>query len=181
MRTLCSDVFAGALGGLAGTLAMNVAQRVWTHLADEAPPESAAGANDARDWQERVESQNSNELAAQAVARLTLGRELTDPELAIAAPAVHFSFGAAAGALYGAFAHREAPTWQSGAAFGAALWLIADEVAMPLLGLSRSTRERPVEMHLQSLASHLVYGTVAEQVRGMSSALLDDDGRTLTA
>jgi uncharacterized membrane protein YagU involved in acid resistance len=45
------------------------------------------------------------------------------------------------------------------------LWMTADEIAMPVLGLSEPTTRRPVEMHLQSLAAHVVYGVVAERVR----------------
>jgi DNA-directed RNA polymerase subunit N (RpoN/RPB10) len=154
---------------------MNPAQRLWTLVVDGAPPESAAGQHDARDWQERHEAQNSNELAAQALARLVLKRTLTRRELAVAAPVIHFSFGAAVGALYGTYMKRRTATRQSGAALGVALWFIADEVAMPLLRLSRSTLERPVEMHVQSLAAHLVYGLVAERVRRVSDGFLNQD------
>jgi hypothetical protein len=175
LGAVLNSVFAGAAGGVAGTLAMNPAQRLWTLVVDGAPPKSAAGQHDARDWQERSERQNSNELAAQALARLVFKRTLTRRELAIAAPAIHFSFGAAVGALYGAYMTRRASTRQSGAALGVALWLIADEVAMPLLGLSRSTLERPVEMHVQSLAAHLVYGIVAERVRRVAGGFLNEE------
>ena len=147
---------------MAGTWAMNEAQRLWTHAVDgDAPRESAAGRHDARDWQERSEGQNSNELAAQALARFLLGRSLTRQELRVAAPVVHFLFGAAMGALYGTYAaRRHSPP--SGAAFGTAVWLAADEVAMPLLGLSQSTARRPPEMHVQAFAAHLVFGAATE-------------------
>ena len=145
-----------------GTLAMNIAQRAWTVLAGSPPRESAAGPHDARDWQERDEGQNSNELAAQALASLA-GHRLTDRQLAIAAPAIHFAFGAAVGFAYGAItAARDRHT---GVGLGTALWLTADEIAMPLLGLSGPTTRRPLEIHLQSLAAHLVYGVVTEHVR----------------
>ena len=78
---------------------MNVAQRLWTLAAGDRPPESAAGPHDARDWQEREEGRNSNEVAAQTVATM-FGRPLSDRELAVAAPMVHLSFGAAVGAAY---------------------------------------------------------------------------------
>jgi uncharacterized membrane protein YagU involved in acid resistance len=68
--------------------------------------------------------------------------------LGIAAAGLHFSFGAAVGAMYGAL-----------------VWLVADEIVMPLIGLSRSTLQRPLELHLQSLAAHLVYGSTTEHVR----------------
>lgn len=163
MRAAC----AGAVAGLAGTLAMNVAQRLWTIGAGDCPPESAAGPHDARDWQERDEGQNSNELAAQAVAS-RVGYHLTHRQRAIAAPIVHFSFGAGVGVAYGVFVERSRR--RSGLGLGTALWLMADEIAMPVLGLSRSTLRRPLEMHLQSLAAHFVYGVVTERVRRVAAS-----------
>ena len=62
-------------------------------------PESAGGRHDARDWQERSEHQNSNEVAAQAIARYLLGRRLTQGELRFAAPLMHYLFGATVGAI----------------------------------------------------------------------------------
>jgi hypothetical protein len=157
---------AGAIGGILGTLAMNYAQRLWTRAAGDAPPSSAGGKHDARDWQERTESQNANELAAQAVARRLIGRQLTEKELEVAAPLVHFAFGAAVAAAYGAYVETIGSSRSgAGVALGVTLWLAADEVAMPLMGLSRPTTERPTEMHLQALAAHIVYGVVTEFTR----------------
>ena len=151
---------------------MSEVQRLWTRVVDDAPPESAGGRHDARDWQERSEHQNSNELAAQAIAGYLLGRRLTQEELRLAAPLVHYLFGAAVGAIYGAYAERRRVEG-SGAAFGTTVWLAADEIAMPLLGLSDSTARRPVEMHLQSLVAHLVYGTATELTRRSVRAQFD--------
>ena len=124
-------VIAGGIGGLVGTWAMNEAQRLWTRAVDGDAPESAAGRHDARDWQERTEYQNSNELAAQALAAYILGRRLTRQELRVAAPLVHYSFGAVVGAIYGAYAERRQGDG-SGRGFGMTVWLAADEIAMPL-------------------------------------------------
>jgi len=151
---------------------MSEAQRLWTYAVNDDAPESAGGRHDARDWQERSEHQNSNELAAQAIARYLLGRRLTRQELRVAAPLSHYLFGAALGAVYGVYAQgRQTPT--SGAAFGTTVWLAADEMAMPLLGLSQSTARRPLEMHLQSLAAHLVFGAATELTRRTFQAHLD--------
>jgi hypothetical protein len=159
-------ILAGLLAGLAGTLAMNYAQRLWTQAAGEEPPPSAGGKHDARDWQEREEGRNANELAAQAIAITVASRPLTGDTLAVAAPLVHYAFGAAVGAIYGAFVGDDRRYLLArGAAFGATVWLLADEVAMPVLRLSRPTTERALEKHLQSLASHLVFGTVVELAR----------------
>src|SRR5687768_5155259 len=126
---------AGGVAGLVGTWAMSEVQRLWTRMVDGDAPESAGGRHDARDWQERSEHQNSNELAAQTLAGFTLGRCLTREELRFAAPLVHYLFGAAVGAVYGAYAERRQAEG-SGAAFGTTVWLAADEIAMPVLGLS---------------------------------------------
>jgi hypothetical protein len=153
---------------------MSEAQRLWTHAVDgDAPPESAAGRHDARDWQERSEGQNSNELAAQAIARRTLGRRLTRQELRVAAPLLHYLFGAAMGALYGAYSGRR-PSYTAGAAFGTTVWLAADEIAMPLLGLSQSTARRPLEMHAQAFVAHLVFGAATEVTRRSLQAHFED-------
>jgi hypothetical protein len=143
---------------------MSEVQRLWTRMVEGDAPESAGGRHDARDWQERSEHQNSNEVAAQTLARYILGRRLTRPELRFAAPLVHYLFGGAMGAIYGAYAERRYAD-ASGMRFGTTVWLAADELAMPLLGLSDSTARRPLEMHLQSLVAHLVYGTTTEMTR----------------
>lgn len=165
---LLNGALAGAAGGFLGTLAMNYAQRLWTLAIDGRPPESAADEHDARDWQERSERQNANELAAQALARETVQRPLTRPELSIAARVIHFAFGAAVGAVHGLRVERSAARHRTGVALGSALWLGADEIAMPVVGLSRSTLQRPLEMHLQSFVAHLVYGVVTENVRRLA-------------
>jgi len=157
---------------LVGTWAMSEVQRLWTRVVEGDAPESAAGRHDARDWQERSEHQNSNELAAQAVAGFLLDRRLTQEELRLAAPLVHYLFGATVGAIYGAYAERRRAD-ASGAGFGTTVWLAADEIAMPLLGLSDSTAHRPLEMHLQSLFAHLVYGTATEIARRSVQANFD--------
>src|SRR5437868_3485344 len=89
------SILAGVAGGLAGTLAMNYAQRLWTRAADREAPPSAGGKHDARDWQEREEGRNANELAAQSIATTVANRPLTRDELTVAAPLIHFGFGAA--------------------------------------------------------------------------------------
>jgi hypothetical protein len=171
MTPTMKGAVAGAIGGLAGTLAMNYAQRLWTLASDGAPPPSAADKHDARDWQERDEGQNANEIAAQAVATRVIDRPLNDNELSLAAPIVHFSFGAAIGAMYGATLAQSNGRGSS-IQLGTALWASADEIAMPAIGLSWPTTHRPLEMHLQSLVSHFVYGIVTERVRRLAMRAL---------
>jgi putative membrane protein len=165
-------LIAGGIAGLVGTWAMSEVQRLWTLVVDGGAPESAGGRHDARDWQERTEDQNANELAAQALAPFVLGRGLTREELQVAAPLMHYLFGAGVSAIYGAYGEYRKVD-RSGAGFGTTVWLAADELAMPLLGLSQSTARRPIEMHLQSLVAHLVFGVTTEITRRALRAQLD--------
>ena len=170
---IAKGALAGVIGGLAGTYAMNHAQRWWSRSVHGAEPESAAGRHDARDWQELAEGQNSNEIAAQTAAVHTIGRPLDRGELKVGATAVHFAFGAAMGGLYGAFWEISPSTRQmGGAAFGTTVWAAADEVAMPLLGLSGPTTEHPPERHVHAFAAHIVFGVTTEIVRRGVRALL---------
>jgi len=101
---------------------------------------------------------------AQTLFTAVLNRSATARELSMAAAVIHFGFGATVGAIYGVVADKT-DRRTSGPELGTTLWLAADEIAMPLLGLSQSTLRRPLEMHLQSFVAHLVYGVVTERVR----------------
>ena len=177
-HSVYQGIAAGAVAGLVGTWAMSEVQRLWTRMVDGDPPESAGGRHDARDWQERSEHQNSNELAAQAVAGYLLGRRLTQEELRVAAPLVHYLFGAALGAIYGAYAERRQADG-SGAAFGTTVWLAADEIAMPLLGLVRldSSPPRRDASAIVGRAPRIRHRDGTDTALGASAIRLGDTGR----
>ena len=71
--------------------------------------------------------------------------------------ALHFAYGAFAGALYAAQALR--PGAGGGAVFGLALWLVALLVYAPLLGLGVGAARTPL-LALVALPPHLVYGVL---------------------
>jgi putative membrane protein len=104
---------------------------------------------------------------ASAIAEPVLDRELSDEEKPVAGELVHYGFGGFNGALYGALA--EIPLLPvrafNGMLFGATLWLVADEVMLWKLGLTRKPSEYPSTTHVYALASHLVYGLTLETVR----------------
>ncbi len=104
--------------------------------------------------------------AASAISEGVFDHKLTKKEKKVAGPAVHFAFGTATGAFYGALA-EVAPLVGVGAGlpFGAIFWLAADEAAVPALGLSKSPTEYPLSTHANALASHLVYGLTTDLVR----------------
>jgi uncharacterized membrane protein YagU involved in acid resistance len=53
----------------------------------------------------------------------------------------------------------------SGMPFGAAVWLAADDITVPAVGLTKWPTEYPLSTHVYALTSHLVYGLTTEAVR----------------
>lgn len=161
---------AGLVGGLVASWTMNRFQDVWSKLAEEfGQPEEQSSARDGGENQPARgggEQEDATVKAASAISEGIFDHELTKSEKKIAGPAVHYAFGTATGGLYGAVAEL-APEVTAGAGlpFGAAFWLVADETAVPLLGLSKWPTEYPVGTHVYALASHFVYGLTAEAVR----------------
>jgi putative membrane protein len=79
---------------------------------------------------------------------------------------VHYAFGAVMGAVYGAVAEVAPPVKSlAGLPYGAALFVGADEIALPAFGLSKKPTQYPPSRHLSGLGQHLVYGATVEPVR----------------
>ena len=90
----------------------------------------------------------------------------TPPEKKIAASVVHFGIATGMGALYGGLAEMDRRVAAGfGTGFGAALWLGANEIGLPALGVSPSPVSTPLSEQACSLASHLLYGAILEAVR----------------
>ncbi|HMF58696.1 MAG TPA: DUF1440 domain-containing protein [Pyrinomonadaceae bacterium] len=168
---------AGLIGGLVASWTMNRFQDVWSALADKlssyarSSEQGEEQENNQREQRanssgEEEEQDDTTVKAASAISEGIFDHKLTKSEKKIAGTAVHYSLGTSVGGLYGAVAEL-APevTMGAGLPFGAAFWLVADETAVPLLGLSKPPTEYPVSMHVYALASHIVYGLTAELVR----------------
>jgi putative membrane protein len=107
-------------------------------------------------------------VVAMAAAERLLNRRA--PAVAEPAPdplsleAMHWSFGAAVGAAYGAVAeYFPSATAKQGVAFGMALETFADEGTLPALGLL--TGSAAAVESASKLTSHVVYGVTTETVR----------------
>ena len=154
-RSVWKGLFAGLAGGLAGTCAMTQFQNGWSKVL------STNGKNQKQP--ESGKSEDATQKTASALARLA-GQELTPGAKKHASSSVHYVFGTSMGALYGTAMETVLRKVQhhsalSGAAFGSALFVGADEIAVPRLGLSSG--KAPLSSHLYGFASHLVYGLTA--------------------
>lgn len=172
-RSAWKGLVAGAAGGLLGTIAMTQFQKAWQKAAEKKQLGDHRQEREGRS-QERAAEQPHDEKedatmkAAGKLARAA-GKELTREQRGTASPFIHYGFGTAMGALWGvametsprAIRRQRSPFF--GSVFGSALFLGADEVAVPALGLAEAP-EKP-SSHLYAWASHLVYGLTAEFVR----------------
>ena len=163
---------AGLAGGLVASWTMNQFQAAWTRIQEGAEKSHGAQSMQPAEGSSGDQSQDVKEQddatveVAKIVSREVLGHELQESEKKPAGAAVHYAFGTVSGGLYGALAEvTPQVTTGVGVPFGAAFWLLADEISMPLLGLSKGATEYPVSTHAYALASHLVYGATAELSR----------------
>jgi hypothetical protein len=172
-------VVAGALGGFVGAWAMEQFQVRFSRATGDAADAAQRRSGHAAAWSGRSQDQVSDEVrpatvrTADAAALATRGRPLKPFEQDAAGPLMHYGFGTAVGAVYGALAEtRPELTRLAGVPFGLGVWASADEVGVPAAGLSSAPWERPLRAHTYSMLSHAVYGLTTEAVRKMVRARL---------
>lgn len=160
-RNAWKGLVAGVVGGVVASWVMDRFQYWWLSF----------GEGDERRLQQTpIEGGGPEEPAtvktASAISKGVFGHSLTGREKEIAGPLVHYAVGTSAGAVYGVAAEYEPKvTTLAGIPFGAAFWMVVDEGALPLLGLTKGPNTYPISTHAYALASHLVFGLTAEVVR----------------
>jgi putative membrane protein len=170
---------AGIIGGLIASWVMNEFQALVSKSSqqkdgDKSQQSSSAQSNGGQSKAQGQQQQNQDSeeeddatvKAAQAISETLLDHSLAKSEKKPAGAAAHYAMGATSGALYG-IAAEVAPVVSSGAGlpFGAAVWLVADDIVVPALGLSKPLTEYPLSTHAYALASHFVYGLTTDIVR----------------
>ena len=146
-KDLAKGLIAGMIGGIVATAAKSVAERVYpprTHGEPEPPA-----------------------LLADKLA----GHELAATSSFVAAETIHWAFGAATGAAYGALAEfYPAATAREGANFGMTLMALTHEGALPALGLSAEPADQTVRERSSEMVTHVIFGLVTETVRRLVRA-----------
>jgi putative membrane protein len=156
-RHLAAQIIGGLAGGLVASFAMDRFQQALSRLSKNIGPAEP---------KRRPEPEPATYKAADAVSRAVTGQNVPRSYKPTAGAAVHYAFGGAVGAMYGAAAANtpDVAAWR-GLPFGATVWLIADEAGVPLAGLSKPPAEYPFATHLSAFATHLVYGVTTDAVR----------------
>ena len=146
---LLKGLLAGMIAGLVATAAKSMAERFYpprTHGEPEPP-----------------------ELLAEKLA----GHHLDAQTKEISGEALHWGFGALAGAAYGALAEfYPAATAKEGASFGLALMALTHEKALPALGLAANPEDQTLREKTSETSTHVLYGVVTERVRSMIRKVL---------
>jgi len=149
-KSLAKGLLAGLVAGLAATAVKSLAEKMYpprTHGEPEPP-----------------------EVLAEKLA----GHRLDDDTKFVASEAIHWGFGAVAGAAYGALAEfYPAATAKEGASFGLALMTLTHETALPAMGLGAASEDQTAREHTSEAATHLLFGVVAEKVRKIVRGMLD--------
>lgn len=175
-----TGVAVGMVAGFVASWVMNQFQQSWTrkqegfakgHGAQSMQPSEGSPEPEGPVEQEK---DDATVKIARTLFEGVLGRKLKNDEKETAGTLVHYAFGIGMGATYGAMAEvAPAVTAAVGIPFGVVFWVIADEIVVPALGLSKGPTEYPLSTHAYSLASHVVYGVTAEAVRRPLRAALN--------
>lgn len=164
-------IVAGLAAGLVASWTMNQFQAALSRRAAGSEKSHGAQSLQPSDGSTGDQSQDAQEddatvETAKLISRNVFGHELQESEKEPAGAAVHYAFGIATGGLYGALAEMTPEvTTAAGLPFGAVFWLVADEISVPLLGLSKGPTAYPLSTHAYSFAAHLVYGATTELSR----------------
>ncbi len=151
-------MFCGLAGGLVASWAMNQFQSLLSNF-----PRQNGDPQEQQPEQSGADNEPATEKAAVAIAKSIFGHELPQSIKKPAGEVVHYAMGAISGVMYGAAAEFVPDvTIGAGLPFGAAVWLVADEVIVPALQLSKQPLQYLASKHLNALASHLVYGLTTE-------------------
>lgn len=151
-RRVAAEVVGGAIAGAVATWAMG---KVTTLLYER----EAASVRDTEDAARG--GKTAYGVGAQKIARAA-GKRLSAKKRERYGRRIHWALGVSTGAAYGLMRDRLPGGLARGLLFGTAFWLLADEGAVYVLGLTPGPQHFPWQTHARGLAGHLVYGAVAD-------------------
>jgi putative membrane protein len=154
-----ADLLAGVTAGLVAAWAMNVFQTGWMRLADKREPHETAASK-----------------TADAISEEVSGTPIKESKKKSADRVVHYLTAALIGGGYGLVGGLFPRLFTgAGLPFGAAIWLIADELVVPVLQLGPPPTKTQLDDQALSFSSHLIFGGVLELVRRQINGLVSPD------
>lgn len=167
---IAAAVAAALVAGIVATWIMDRFQYNWWDVAGwierwrgksapVPPPAPAPSADPAAAPAAQEFSGPSTAKVANRVFRLWKGRDLNGAEKGPAGELVHYVFGIANAVLFGILMSAFGVVgiaW--GVAFGAALFVLADELLLWAVGLAKGPWNYALYIHVYAFASHVAYG-----------------------
>lgn len=148
--SILKDAAFGLIAGAAATFVMDKVSGYLYELEDE----------ETRKYEENLRgNEYPPEVLAEKVSAAVTGEELDKETRQKYGNYVHWGYGIMWGGLFGVLRDR-APLVGvgNGLGFGTGLWLVGDELMMPLMGLSPPSTEFPWQNHARAFANHFAYG-----------------------
>jgi uncharacterized membrane protein YagU involved in acid resistance len=163
---MLTRIGSGLLGGAAGLLVMEAVRRATAPLVKERAPKPTDVLLTEKTISPTGVHHRRGEPATEALGRIVY-EKVSDHEPSRSTKrrlswTVHIAYGLLVAAGYGLVrgGHRRRAI-RDGLLFGTGLWLLGDELAVPLLGLADKPTEYHSTHHAQSLAQHLGFGIAA--------------------
>jgi uncharacterized membrane protein YagU involved in acid resistance len=166
-RQLAEGAIVGLVGGFVGTFFMTQCQSMLSSLISgrSSTPQREPG---------RRQDMPATELMADEVSQAVQGEPVSDEYKPLAGQIVHYTFGALVGGAYGALSKRLPQVRMgSGVPFGLAVWLLADELALPILKLTPPPQQHALSRHLYPFTSHVVFGLATHAATRAMQIMLD--------
>jgi putative membrane protein len=163
-QDLWKGMLAGMAGGLVASWTMNQFQAGVKKISEASQQGQAS--EQGQNSGQQDEADDATMKTADMISQVVAHQRLTKEQKKKAGPIVHYAFGTLMGAAYGTASEMDSRVgYGAGVPFGTALWIGADELAVPALGLAGSPKDQPVSSHAQYFAAHVVYGVTTEMVR----------------
>jgi putative membrane protein len=157
-------MIAGAVGGLAASWVMN--QFITAAMKLQEAARSPAEKQQQAEQSQQEDSEDSTMKVADALTWLLTGQHLSKAGKQKGGPIVHYAFGTLMGTLYGTLASlSSSATAGAGTAFGATLFMAADEIMVPALITGQFPTNERASSQITHFAAHIVYGTTTEVIR----------------
>lgn len=144
---------AGAAAGALGSFAQDLFFGATSSIAPEAPKEAFTPPE--REQQEETPTET---VARRSAETFFETGPITNKKRA--GKMVHYAYGSAWGGAYGLLAGSlpSVRTALGGVLYGAALWMVSENLLLPAFRLRGWPQRYPLKVHAYDLAAHVVYG-----------------------
>lgn len=147
IKRVAKDVVWGSVAGYGATLAMERFANLFYGRQSES----------SRQREEQLRREMPTTTLVRRAGEV-IGTKIEDERAEKFGMAVHYAFGASGGPAAAMIQRRGMAPLAAGLAVGTGMWVVVDEGANAVLGLTPPAPEWPLVTHVRALAAHLVYG-----------------------